>query len=685
MARRAGAVYSGNDALASHPNLLVVRSWLHENKALESNPDVHGCLAAFSLFTRHYSGTSLTSAATFVNCTFADGFGAHRGGAAKDAPIEGYNCLFAELWYKDAGSAKWFNCAFNKQKPEATSTLNSGCVAKAGFDMFMAPPLVDYRLHNGATAVIGKGDASALEKIPEAYRTKDFYGHAINAASLSLGCAQEVRQATGGMITFAQRTGMTTAEKPTGSYGSQMDCGTYRFNGLVMGSPKRLGYVRTVKGSPRTILRVTHDPKTATVATWQKGLHSFVASGADTTRRYASVEGEFLIGTPADGMKLTLTPQANNAVLYVDAGSKASSPDGTAKAPYKTLAEALGALTITPKQYATVYVAAGVYNEGTMTQKKRFGGVKNDAFKLKSRVVVPANVSVVGAGSAKTFIVGAADPAAGEADMGCGPEAIRCAALSKGSHLMGFTLKDGRTAIGDPSLNNGDDFHGGGVLAELGNEATLARIEDCVITNCVARRGGGGFFGVYNRVQFLGNRVSKAGNGGAVRGDGLGNCILANCLLNGNEGFGTTYNVSLYNCTLGVANTQNGNQHSANIAANAGDIRNCLILGIKKASGKADESGTITMTKFYNCAMTTKTKGLFDKQKVLVDASCLVTDKLRIDKTFTPVKGGNDVIDAGSEEDYNAKWGELDVYGNPRHSGKKIDIGAVELAAKPKK
>lgn len=245
VARRAGAVRSGNDASANHANCLLVRTWLHENKAGEGgNPAVRGCLVAHSLLTRHYSNSALTYAATFVNCTFADGYCRNQSGSAD---VAGYNCLFADGWYKDDGAAKWYNCAFNKGVAETSSTLNDACVLNPGFDLFMAPPLVDYRLHAGATAVICKGNADYLALIPEAYRNTDFYGHAVDAASVSLGCAQEVVTPTGGTLTFAKQAGMSDAKKPTGHAGSTTTYGLYFFNGLPLGSARDLGYVRTME------------------------------------------------------------------------------------------------------------------------------------------------------------------------------------------------------------------------------------------------------------------------------------------------------------------------------------------------------------------------------------------------------------------------------------------------------
>lgn len=680
VARRAGALRYGNDGAVNHGNCLLVRTWVHDNKAVERDPAVRGCLAAHCLFTRHYSSATMTYAATFVNCTFADGFGRNHSGSVN---VRGYNCLFADTWFKDEGKAQWFNCAFNKQDATTTSTTNAACVFNPGYDLFMAPPLVDYRLHDGATVVIGKGNATYLEQVPEAYRTTDFYGHAVDTASVSLGCAQEVVTPTGGTITFAGKGGMTLAENADGSSGTQLDGGLYFFNGFALAASKRLGYIRTLEG--RTVVSVTHDASVATDMARQKGLHSFTASGADTMRRYANADGTFVFVAPTVGKALTLAPNFNAAVLHVDRAATAAAPDGTETAPYASLQAALEA--VPSGTFATVYVKAGVYDNGTMTQTKQFGNINTPAYTHKARAVVPENVSVVGAGAETTFIVGADDPSADAADKGCGPEAVRCATLAQGARLTGFTLMGGRTDVGTDAVNNGDDFHGGGVFAQYGTKANLALVTDCVISNCVARRGGGGFFGIYHRVRFLDNSIIRGGNGPAVRGDGKGNCFLVNCLIDRNEGYATVYYPTLLNCTFGADNTQNGNKDGMVLIADSGDIRNCLFLGKNSAIGKTNAAGEVTATRFYDCVFSPQMKAYLDKQnaktdgnKVFVDASCTATTELAVADDLTPVIGANAAVDAANADGYDAAtWGEMDVHGNPRRvNGRRLDVGAVE-------
>ncbi len=664
VATQAGAVRYATDSVTDTPGCTIVRSWLHENKTTGANPALRGnCLVAYSLLTRHYSGNAISVYSTYVNCTFADAYSGCPG------TIKGYNCIFADEFYKVNTGTSLSNCLFNAGSDVAADTTNEYCSAKSGFDFFMAPPLVDYRLHSGATTAIKKGNAEYLNLIPEAWRGTDFYGYAVDTSSVNLGCAQEVVTATGGTITFAGQTGMTTAANNK-QLGAKMDYGTYAFNGLVMGSPYDLGYVRSVSGTPK-VVKLTHDPTTATKTAYQKGLHSFTASGADTTRRYARVDGVFTFTTPADGTTLTLAPAVNTTVLYVDASSTATTPDGSATSPYATLSNALEKISLSSGQYATVYVAAGTYDQGTMTQSKRITSVDTIYYTHKARAVVPERVSVVGAGADKTFIVGADDPDAEEANYGCGANAVRCVALFANSHLAGFTLTGGRTDVGTSSMNNADDFHGGGVLSAAGQVSALAWIEDCVISNCVARRGGGGYNGIYNRVQFFENRDIQGGNGAAMRGDGVGHCFIANCLIDRNYGSSTVFYPTIINCTFGADNVDNnGNSNGAYLINTAGSVTNTLILGVKVIGSK---------TPLHNCVYSTTTSDKIASDSS-ADDTCVASDALTMDADYSPTIGSNEAVDKADLDGYDiARWGIYDVYGNPRRmNGLNLDVGAVE-------
>ena len=349
--------------------------------------------------------------------------------------------------------------------------------------------------------------------------------------------------------------------------------------------------------------------------------------------------------------------------------------------PYYTIQAAVEAA----EAGETVFVRNGIHDVG--------GALDGFSTPMSNRVYVAKSLTLVGESKEGAIIKGAhATEEVDDKGLGCGANAVRCLGINADNVVVSnLTLTGGAThnttAGNDKEENNGDDFHGGGVLAEYGTAATLATVTDCVISNCVARRGGGGFFGIYNRVRFLDNRVLQGGNGPAVRGNGANNCFLVNCVIDRNEGYATVYFPTLLNCTFGADNTQNGNKDGVSVIRESGDVRNCLFLGKNSAIGKADAAGEVTATRFYDCVFSMEMKAYLDKQaaktdgsKVFVDASCTATAELAVADDLTPVVGANAAVDAANADGYDAAmWGELDVYGNPRRvNGLRLDVGAVE-------
>ena len=158
-------------------------------------------------------------------------------------------------------------------------------------------------------------------------------------------------------------------------------------------------------------------------------------------------------------------------------------PDGDDTALGYTVATAFRTLTNAMAHAQggdIVHAAAGVYAEGA--------ALHDSAMQVRSRVVIKNGVSLVSdEGASHTVIEGVPDQTGGE--YGCGPNAIRCVWLDgAGARIDGFTLRGGRTR-GLESGNNhfNKDFSGGGVCGA----SRYATVENCVITNCGAYRGGG--------------------------------------------------------------------------------------------------------------------------------------------------------------------------------------------------
>ena len=364
---------------------------------------------------------------------------------------------------------------------------------------------------------------------------------------------------------------------------------------------------------------------------------------------------------------------------FVDEKSGNDSGWGTESSPKATLKGAL--------QYAlpgdSVFVAPGVYSNGVQYAGGELatGDAEYD-FDLAARAVVTNDVKLIGAGAERTFIVGESAPNAQEEDFGCGEGAVRCIVLHPGSSLSGFTLTGGRTKASN-SDDKGDALCGGGILASRCRWASpstlyskLPRIDDCVISNCVARRGAGAYNGVYNRCRFLDNRILSGGNGAAARGIVKSYLYCRNTVFDFNEGYSTTYYATLENCTIGEFNSQNGAYDSLSVINDSPLVANTLILGNK---GCAAASGAV----FSNCVFNVRTLEYLRKNtKVTISSDCLIAaadEYLVVDENYTPVIGANIAVDTGKAALISEGLGAFDLYGNPRKvNGARLDVGAVE-------
>lgn len=153
-----------------------------------------------------------------------------------------------------------------------------------------------------------------------------------------------------------------------------------------------------------------------------------------------------------------------------------------------------------------------------------------------------------------------------------GPAAVRCAWLTNGAGLSGFTLRGGATRA-----NAGD---GGGVYGS----STNATVVNCMITSNTAFSSGGGAYRVsLVNCALTGNRavgsgIPGVGAGGAGVGGGAMGCSLRGCIIQGNyaeQGNGGGVNsCNLINCALmGNSSYMNGG------AAYAGKLVNCTVTG----------------------------------------------------------------------------------------------------------
>lgn len=165
----------------------------------------------------------------------------------------------------------------------------------------------------------------------------------------------------------------------------------------------------------------------------------------------------------------------------------------------------------------TVLVQPGRYEEGG-------AAISADSY-LTNRVYISKRITVksrYGRDSRDTtFIVGRRATVPEDPEQaGMGPDAIRCVRFeynssTHGAVLEGFTLVDGATHYNGGSYA----FRSVGGGAFFGNRTTSnsdgSYLVDCVITNCLATRGAGMYFGNAVRCRFTENHATV--NGAAVR------------------------------------------------------------------------------------------------------------------------------------------------------------------------
>jgi parallel beta-helix repeat protein len=185
-----------------------------------------------------------------------------------------------------------------------------------------------------------------------------------------------------------------------------------------------------------------------------------------------------------------------------------------------------------------------------------------------------------------------------------GPSAVRCAYLTNGAVLSGFTLTNGATqSSGDTDKNRS----GGGVWCE----STRAVVTNCMLTGNLAPNNGGGIYcGTLGNCTLTGNDTkgqgaayrsalnnctlmgNVAGTGGGASASTLNNCILTN---NSSSRGGGTYSCTLSNCTL------NGNYSGYNPGGGASfcTLNNCTLIG----NSANFEGGGAASSTLNNCAL----------------------------------------------------------------------------------
>ena len=208
----------------------------------------------------------------------------------------------------------------------------------------------------------------------------------------------------------------------------------------------------------------------------------------------------------AENNIVAVTGNAEVEAYYTSDWYAAVDGDDSATGFYPSDAKTLQGALANPhlKRGDRVLACAGTYDSGTMAQDRK---AEDKALYVHSRAIVPPGITLESKdGRDVTVIKGKAASVEDEgspAGWGLGEDAVRCVMLRSGSRLKGFTICDGHTRriVGDSGtdLSSGPETTGGGV-GEYDNisfngittwNRNQAWMEDCIIENCYAYRGGG--------------------------------------------------------------------------------------------------------------------------------------------------------------------------------------------------
>ena len=457
-------------------------------------------------------GTSTThNMRRAVNCTFACNsnyafFGGYEmycfnclsfgNGGNGDSPSSNHHTYFRDC----VSSSPTYLYPGRLDENSTTNATPWQCVSTAFYD---------WRLLADSPAV-GKGQgkwfAEKALKLPPGYTFQDYLGDPIDTSgAVDCGAVQSAAFTPGsGRIEFT---------------------GPFRMDGYETASANKTYHY------PTNVLAASR-------------IRSVPASGVPYMVYWKAADGKEIDMVPQyDGWTRILPPVGTDSaitastytatqILYVDKNIGSDSCDGlsadvksASAGPKKTLQAAADAVTA---DYALVYVAPGVYDEGMKAWSE-------DGYVSTNRLrTIKSTGFIATQGPGTVTIKGAPDPDTG----GLGNGAIRCFIASNRSFLQGFILRDGYTLNVSKSVGRGG-------AAYFGNASGGACLADCLVTNCYSHLGVV-FYGYCWRTKFYDNH--------ALSEESFRYGKFSSCIFSGNtagDGYAMFRSVcQLWGCTI---------------------------------------------------------------------------------------------------------------------------------------